>query len=347
MNTRFVTIIIVNKQSFEITWVSLWRISLFSLLVFTLYVARDIFAFLGLAIVFSSALDPFVSYLENKKIPRIIGTILAFIFALLVVIFLIYTIAPIFIYEFQGLFGDINRISAEIFGLGIPKNVLQQINFTFENALKFFTGSAGSFFTLAQNVFNNIVLFLASVIITFYLTFQKRGVESFLKVILPQNYEDPVVALFQRSKKKIGSWFRAQVFLGLIIGIIVSLTLLFLGVPYSLALGLVAGILEIFPVVGPILASIIAIFVALSQSAPLALYTLIAFVIIQQLENHILVPTIMSRIVGLNPIVVLISLLLGGKIGGLLGLILSVPTVVFLQEIVENFSRYKGKRLTV
>jgi predicted PurR-regulated permease PerM len=116
-----------------------------------------------------------------------------------------------------------------------------------------------------------------------------------------------------------------------------------LGVNYALFLGILAALLEIIPFVGPIFSGAVAVLVALSDSSILALYTLLLFVAIQQLESHLVIPVIMRRAVGVHPVVVLMSLLLGAKLAGFLGIVVAVPTAVILQEFLDDWSLRRVK----
>ncbi|MEK7147168.1 MAG: AI-2E family transporter [Patescibacteria group bacterium] len=333
-----------DRFFFEITWASLWRIFIFSIFAVILYLASDILLVLAAAIIFSSALDPFVSFLERKRVYRIIGTLAVFLVFFLILGLAIYVLAPIFIYEFSQMAGSLNKITSELFGLGIPKNILSQINLSAETVFKFVAAQDASLFDFATGFIGNAVLVIIGVIITFYLTLQKNGVEDFLKAVLPQRFEEVAVDIYNRVKKKIGRWLQAQIFLSLMIGLMVSISLWFLGVKYSLALGFVAAILELFPFIGPIFAGTAAALTAFSDSPMLAVYTILTFIVIQQLESHLLIPTVMSRAVGLNPVIVIISMLIGSKLIGFLGLVLAVPAAVLAQEIIENWSRRKSQQ---
>ncbi len=127
-------------------------------------------------------------------------------------------------------------------------------------------------------------------------------------------------------------------------GLMVFLGLWLLGVKYSLTLGILAGLLELVPFVGPIFAGSVAVLVALGESVTLGIYVLILFIVLQQIEGQILIPLVTRYTTSLNPAVVLISLLVGGETLGFVGLVLAVPVAVFMQEIVENWTQYKARR---
>ena len=113
---------------------------------------------------------------------------------------------------------------------------------------------------------------------------------------------------------------------------------------YALALALLAGLLEIVPYLGPILSAIPAILVAFVQSPPLALFVLILYVVVQQIENHILVPKIMGRAIGVNPVIILVAVLLGFKIAGMLGMLLAVPMVAGLQVVISDYMAARDQK---
>ena len=149
--------------------------------------------------------------------------------------------------------------------------------------------------------------------------------------------EARVLQLYGRTKAKIGRWFQAQVILSLVIGAVVAIGLSLLGVEQALVLGVIAGLFELVPIAGPIFAGALAIIVAATQSLTLALWVLIFFVVIQQLENNLLVPLVMKKAIGVHPVIILVALLGGAEIAGLVGMLLAVPAAVFLQEMTDDW----------
>jgi predicted PurR-regulated permease PerM len=172
----------------------------------------------------------------------------------------------------------------------------------------------------------------------------RGGVERFLLAVMPADLESAAIRIYERSVKKIGAWFRSQLLLSIIVGGLVLVTLLLLDVRYAFLIAVLTAVFELMPFIGPIISGSVAILAALTTSPELALYVLIAFVVIHQIENHVLVPLLVGRGVGLHPVIVIIALLIGAEIGGLLGVIISVPAAVVFQEIVEDRSEEKQKR---
>jgi len=315
------------------------------LFVLALFWARQALIILFLAIVISSSIDGLVSWLQRKKIPRIFGTLLIFLVALTILALLLYTLIPIAIFELQSLLGNLKKIEIPIFGaldisqfVGIDKYLGNLGNL----ADVLFSGGA-SFLNIVAAVFGNLALIITTLILSFYLTVNRAGVEKFLRIILPIIYEDYIVGIYLRARKKMGRWLQGQILLMLVVGAATTIGLWILGVKYSLILGILAGVLEIVPIVGPIFSGTIAFLVAISESWILGLYVIILFLVIQQAESHLLIPLIMRKTVGISPVVVVIALLAGSQIAGLVGIILAVPTAVVLQEVIEDWGRKKLK----
>ena len=147
-----------------------------------------------------------------------------------------------------------DEIMELIFGLNIPKEILDKFVLNFDRVLSFFTTSDSSLWDYASSFLGGLALVLASIIISFYFTIERNGVENFLRTILPDSYEDIGVKIFTASRRKIGRWFIGQMVLSVVVGTATGVGLWLLGVKYSLVLGILVGMLEIFPVVGPIFA---------------------------------------------------------------------------------------------
>ncbi len=162
-----------------------------------------------------------------------------------------------------------------------------------------------------------------------------------LRVVLPAAYERPTIAIFEGFKRKMRRWLGTQVVLSVFIGLSVWLGMWIIGVRYPLVLGLVAAILEVVPIIGPIVAGAAAFFIASTDSLGLGFYVILFFFVLQQFENHVLVPLVMGRGMKVHPVVVVVSLLVGGEIGGFIGILLSVPIAVLVQEIFDHVAAHK------
>ena len=330
------------QQNIEISWVSLWRVILILALGFALFLMRETVSILLLALLVSTIFDRPVDALERYGVPRILGTILVYILTFVFLAFLFYTVIPIAIIEFNNLLKNLS-------------GVLEGSGFTFSGDLSFFNTDI-KYFTetllsggvplieILGSLVGGVAFMLAVIVLSFYLTVSRDGVSKFLVAIFPEAMEKKVLGLYTRTKARIGKWFQAQLLLSLVVGTLAFVGLSLLGVKYSLVLGLIAGVLELIPVVGPIFAGALAVSIGLTSSLTLGMYTLILFLGIQQLENNVLVPLVMRRHTGVHPVMILISILGGAQIAGVVGVLLAVPAAVFLQEMAEEWMSVKSRR---
>lgn len=332
------------ESKIDITWVGLGRVCVVALAAWMIFLARDVALAVVLAIVISAALDQPVSFFEKKKVPRIISTLGLFILIGLVVALIAYTIVPLAIFETNHLLGSLNKSSGALFDILQSSQAIDALNKGLNQLSNALISGSVSLADIVSRFFGGAFLALSIFVLSFYLTLGKDGVEQFLTAILPQAYEAEVVKVYTRVRIKIGKWLEGQLLLSLGMGVLVFLGLWFLDVKYSLILGILAGILELVPFVGPIFSGSLAMLVALSTSLTSAFYVLILFTILQQLEAHVLVPAVTRFTTNLNPVVVLIALLLGGETFGFIGLILAVPVSVFIQELVEDWTATKARR---
>ncbi|MEK7465585.1 MAG: AI-2E family transporter [Patescibacteria group bacterium] len=331
-----------NKVHIDISWATLLRVFTFFLMIAGLYLAREVVGVLLIGIVISLGLDPVVGWMEEKKIPRLLGTIFAFLTGIIVLATVIYVVIPVVAAEAGGFVQFINNTLASISDIHLPKEWVQSINVSVGDA--FGVLSAIPVASVLGTIFSSTVMVIATILVSFYLTVDHNGTERLLRVMLPGVYESSVLHVFTRFKIKIRRWFAAQLLLSVIMALIVGFLMWILGVKYALVIGLLAGVFELVPMIGPIVTGAVAFGVAISDSAGLALWAILSFVILQQLENHILVPVVMGKAVRVHPVIVVISILMGGSIGGFIGIVLAVPVAVLAQEVFEFVSEKKNSR---
>ena len=172
---------------------------------------------------------------------------------------------------------------------------------------------------------------------------QERGIENFLKIVIPFGKEAYAINLWERSKAKIGKWMQGQILLGVLIFILVYLGLTIFGIPYALLLALLAGTLEIIPVFGPIIAAIPAVALAFSAGGTsLALIITGFYLLVQQFESNLIYPLVVRKIVGVPPILVILALIIGAELAGFLGILISIPVAAAVMELVDDIEKSKG-----
>lgn len=334
----------MDQKGISISWGSLWRVVAVLALVTVLFIARNILISLFLAIVIASALDPVVTWMEKRRIPRILGTLGIYIVLIFVLALLAYAIIPIALSEFNTFLGGLGKYSGNLFNFIDTSGFIDSINQGLGKITNLLLSGSTSVLEVGSKFLGGLTATVSVFVLSFYLTVGKDGPEKFFLAVLPSVYENKVISLYRRIKKKIGSWLAGQIVLSAAVGLMVFIGLSILGVRYSLILGILAGIFELIPYVGPIFSGSLAVLVGLTDSVPLALYALILFIIVQQLESNLLVPAVNNFTTDLQPVVILIALLIGANVFGVVGLILAVPGAVLFQEILDDWSVTKASR---
>lgn len=331
------------KTFIEISWTSLWRIFFFILLGTIAYSGRQILLGLFLSLVISSGLENFVDLLERKGIPRPLGVILIFLFGIILFATFVYTVIPLLIADLNSLFVGTSKFGGSWWLPLLDWKAYKSISeFSAQLSRQFFSGNI-SLLGIFSGTVGSVGLVVAVLFCSFYLTLNRDGVQKFIKFVFPAQYEEAALRIYERSRRQIGFWLKTQILLSLTMSILTWMALTILGVKHALLLGFLAGIFELVPFVGPILAGAIAVLIALLSSPTLAFYTLLVFLVIHQTESHILVPLLTRRNIGLHPVVVIISLLIGIEVNGILGGIVAVPMAAVFQEIIEDWSRTKNQ----
>lgn len=298
-------------------------ITLFFLGLWVVYHVLDLILLLFVGLILMSALSPIVSFFQNLKIPKALSI-------LLVYIVLIGILVGLLTISFTPLVEQTTKL---VFTLPSVLNETFRIN-NFD--LTFFKEQlpnlSDSIFSITKAIFDNFITIIFLLVITFYLLMERSNLEEKTSSLFVGR-EDQVKKLIIQLEEKLGAWFRGQLFLSFIIGILTYIGLLVLQIPYALPLAIIAGFMEVVPVIGPIISAIPAVILAFSISPVLAGGIAALYFVIQQLENHLIVPQVMKRAVGLNPLVVILAIALGGRLLGIGGALLAVPIVVVIQVI--------------
>lgn len=330
-----------QKMTIAISTASLLKIIVVALLLWALYAVSDIILILLISMILASAMDPLVDWLYRKaKFPRGLSVILVYLVFIALVAMVIYFLIPPMVDQFNQLAGRLQGFRQELANeTSTLTKVLDQLGITegFSALSQNFAKLAGNLFQTTLGVFSGVVRTISVLAITFYLISSENGMKNFIRSLAPYKHQAYVTALTDKIQTKIGRWLLGQLILSGFIFILIFIGLTVLGVKYALALALLAGLLEIVPYLGPILSAIPGIFVAFVQSPPLALFVLLLYIVVQQVENYILVPKVMGRTVGANPVVILIAVLVGFKLAGIVGMLLAVPIVAAISVFLSDF----------
>jgi predicted PurR-regulated permease PerM len=311
--------------------------------VFLLYMIADIVTIIFVSLIFASAIEPMVESLEKLKIHRSLAIILIYLALFIIIGLTIYLIIPPIINESKSLGNDLpryaNQISQFFFKI---QNYTERNNWPFD-VKDAFNGLASALQSASQNLigtisnlFGGLFSFFLILVMTFYMTMEEGSFKKSIKLFLPNKKQKHVSEMVDNIQQKIGWWFRGQITLCFIIFLMTYISLSIFGVKYALVLAIIAGFFEIIPYLGPTLSAVPAVFITFVQSPLLALFVLLVYIIIQSVENNILVPKVMQRAVGLDPIISIAALMIGFKLGGVIGAIISIPVATAIGVIIKD-----------
>ncbi len=318
------------NRSIDISYKTILFTTAFFALLWVIYLIKDVIMLLFVAIIFMSALSPIIERMEKFKIPKAAGIAITYLVVLsLIGLIISFVVTPVVV-QTGNLLTNLPHYSAQLLPENgfIDKGVIQQQLGSFsKNALE-----------VSLAVFNNILAFISIAVITFYLLLDRDKLDS---LVIHFSFGKQVKAqrIMAKIEEKLGGWLRGQIMLSFIIGAAAYILLSILNVPYALPLAVLAGIMEVVPVIGPIVSAIPAILIAYISYPLSAAWVALGFFIIQQLENHLIVPQVMKYSVGLNPLVVILGVAIGGRLLGISGALLAVPITVVVQIIIEEVLR--------
>jgi predicted PurR-regulated permease PerM len=301
-----------------------------------LYQIRSIILLLFVAIIFMSALSPIVDRMEKLKLPRGLSVILLYILIWSVVSFGIASLVPPLVEQSSRFISRLPQDVTQLTGGKFDLSIFQpQLSALPEKILR-----------LAVGAFNNVITLFTFMVIVYYLIIERKNLKKYLTFLFGDgDREKHAEAFIDKLEHKLGSWMRGQLALMVIVGLMSYIGLTFLGVEFAIPLAFLAGLFEIIPNVGPTISMIPAVLVALGSSPILGLAVFALYLIIQQLENNLIVPKVMSKAVGLSPLVIIVALLTGFKAAGVAGAVLAVPTLLLIEIFTSDlYHRHYRKK---
>jgi len=279
-------------------------------------------------IVMSAAKQP-VDALTKKGIHRGAAVFIVFASFFVGIVFIFSWIIPPFVSE-TALFVKHFPNIVEAVQRTLPINI-GSLSFT-----QYIPSVTNNFISVIGTVFSNAAFFISTLFFSIYLTLDSDIITTLFSRITNKQQLEKILKIEGKIEKRLGLWLLGQLFLMSIIGVTTYIGLLLLGVRYALPLGIIAGILEAIPNVGPTIAAVPTFFVAFSQYPLLGLFTVLMAIGIQQFENHIVVPMVMKKVVGLHPIITLIVLVVGGRYAGVLGMLFAIPLALVVGTIITG-----------
>jgi len=337
-------------------------------LVQVLGMIKSIIIIFLVALFLSATINPAVDKLAKHKIPRAVGIIIIYILVIGIFVVMFSNLVPIIADQIGQLALSVRDMVQNLvnnpnpdlwfmkqlqpFADQIWQNIDQaqliaQVSNTLKGIASQLTNFAGNAIGAIFTIFNGIFNLLLVLIVTFFMVVNSKHTSDFFQSLFPHKYSAYISLKSNQISTRIGEWIRGQLLLALAMGVLTFTVFSIIGLNYALTLALLSALAEFIPYLGPLITFGSAALIALNQDPILVLWLIPAYAIMQFLEGNILVPLIVGRSVGLNPIIVIFALLSGATIGikiggsfglGLVGMIIAVPTANIISLFVEDFT---------
>jgi predicted PurR-regulated permease PerM len=329
---------------------AIWMTVFAVVLLWATYLVRDVLLLVYISGLLAIGFSPTVRLIERQKIlpigtkrfPRWMAILILYLMIVGTLVGIGFLIIPPIVRQARQLWTELpamlDRASQFLVSKGILDHPITWKEAVQQAPVAGSSDAVGTVLGAVVGVVGGVFGFLTILILTFYLLVEADQLRSSMLRLFPRGRRTKVAAASADITYKVSAWLGGQLLLGGIIGVTSAIGLWLMGVPFFYVLALISGIGEMIPVVGPVLAAIPAVAVAVTVSYEKALFVLIFFVIQQQFENHVLVPKIMERQVGVSAVTVIIALMIGGSLLGILGAILAVPTAAIVQVVFAELT---------
>ena len=304
---------------------------LFLVFLWFLYFIRDLILELFVALLIMTILNPFVTRLSKLKIPRAISVFVAYL-----VVFGIFgaAIAGIIPPLVEQTSSFANNLPRYLSSLGIGGYINEQLTGELLSQL----GSIpGQLVKVGLSVFSNVFAVITVLIFAFYLLLARDKLDDQLGFLFGEERKGELARIMDLLESKLGGWARGELALMALVGVSNYIGLMILGIPFALPLAILAGLLEIIPYLGPVIAAVPAIVIGFSISPLMGLAVAALAFLIQQVESYLFVPKVMEKSVGVSPIVTLLALAIGFRMAGVVGAVISVPVVLTIQVLSKKY----------
>lgn len=325
---------VMKAQKVEITHRTIIFTVLFLISLLVLWQLRALILTVFLCFLFMEGLHPPVNWLEKTKMPRALAIFIVYLFIIAILSFSVVGVIPDLVEQSTTLIKNLPMALKNIDILGL--------NFVdFSSQFKILENLPENITSLVVAIFSNILSIFIFFVITFYLLLERKNFDKYLKNIFGQK-SLKAINVFNQLEKRLSMWVSAQLMLMLIIGILSYFGYVIIGVNFALPLAIIAAILELVPNIGPTIASILAGIFGLTISPITGVLAVIWGIIVQQLENNFIVPKIMKEAIGINPLITILLIASGAKLGGVVGAIIALPLYITVETIYRALNTDKN-----
>lgn len=307
---------------------------------------------LGIAIIY--LLNPIVSRLERRGVPRLMGSVFAYLLLVALFTAAAFFIVPVLVQQGQDLadrFPELvedaqEEISSLADRMGLSVDVSlptgQEVNDWFSDPANqdLIRNQLGTVADWTLNVFQAVLVALVAPVIAFYLLLDLPAVSERIRNLVPSYWRDEALHVFVQVSTAVGGFVRGQLVVAFIVGVMTSIGFWIIDLPFWLLIGMISGFFNIIPFVGPWVAGALGSLAGLTSGDPSkALWAALVALIVQQIDNNLVSPVVLRATVRLHPATVLLALFAGGAVGGLFGVLMAVPTVAVIKILSGHLWR--------
>ena len=326
----------MSNKKIEISYKTIVFTVLFLIGLFVLWQVRALIILMFISFIFMEVLNPAIVKLEKYKIPRPLAILIVYLIIIAIVSLTIAGIVPILVQQTSDLIKTLPETLEDI-------NIFGTNAIDWSSQLKVLENLPSSIAKTAVSLVSNIMSGFVIMFLTFYMLLEKKNFSKYGLQVFGTRGNQKFMDIVEKLEKRLGSWVTAEFFLMTIIGVMSYIGYTLLGLNYAVPLAIFAGLLEAIPSIGPTVTTIVASLVGFTTS-PLTGFLTIGFgFIFQQLENNIIVPKVMKQTVGFNPLVTILLIAAGAKLGGVVGAILALPIFLTIQTVFEVLIPRKNK----
>lgn len=334
-----------------VTWAIVGLVAVFYIVLFILDKISVIIPLFVYMVALVYLLRPAVEYLHKQKIPRGLAVLITYlVVAIIITLFLIY-IVPIIIAQAVGLvnaypeikksvlayFNDFVNLYQKRLG-GTPFDIKEGLANVLNQAKNInFAKIPASILGVTFNVVSGLLNFILAPILAFFILKDLPRIKETIVHLVPEKHRLELLEIISKVNKVLSGFLKGQFIVASVVGFLATVLFTVLRLKFAFLLGMIAGITNIVPYFGPIIGGGLAVIVALFNSPVTALLTALGMLLIQQLDSMLISPLVLKRQVNLHPVLIVFSLLIGGSLLGVLGLLLAVPVAAVSKVMVYHF----------
>jgi predicted PurR-regulated permease PerM len=334
-----------SRLVFDISWSAIWKILAVVVGIWLVFTLKDFLILLFFVFIFIGTVNPTIT-LWQKRMPRVVAVFLVYAIVLAAIAILAYLVFPPLIAQVNDLFHSLPNL-IKSFGNKLQSVRTPQTAPYIDRFLSEMSGGlngvGAGFFNTTAGVVTIVAGFITGVVLSFYMLLEERNARLFFNQVLPYDKYDVLYLMITQIADRMGSWMRGQIALMLALAVANYITYLVIGVPSALALAVWAGLCEAVPYVGPFLGVVPGLILAIMNGSVLQVILVLALnlLLLHQLESNILAPKIMSKAIGLSPVLVIISLIVGTELFGMVGAVIAVPVAAALSVVFAHWTEIR------